>query len=262
MWPWPTWLNKVSEMIVKIDNLKKSFHHRMVLDGVSLEVHAGDLIALIGASGCGKSTFLRCLNGLETVDSGVAQIFNTQLTSPDEIGHKEFQRRSLEIRQKVGMVFQSFNLFPHLTILENMIKAPMVVGQIPRAAAEMRAHELLAKVGLSDRAFHYPDQLSGGQQQRAAIARALAMSPQILLYDEPTSSLDPALVNEVLRVMKQLDQEGMTQIVVTHEMRFARDVADKVVFLEHGKIVEMGPPEQIFGNPMDERTKNFLRHFQ
>lgn len=249
-------------MIVQIENLKKSFHHRAILDGVSLEVHEGDLIALIGPSGCGKSTFLRCINGLETIDSGSAQIFDTVLHSPHEIGQKEFNRRSQHVRQKVGMVFQNFNLFPHLSILENLIKAPQVVAQIPKAAAIVRAHELLAKVGLADRAHHYPDQLSGGQQQRAAIARALAMSPQILLYDEPTSSLDPALVNEVLRVMKQLDQEGMTQIVVTHEMRFARDVADKVVFLEHGRIVEMGPPEQIFGNPKDERTKNFLRHFQ
>lgn len=249
-------------MIVKIENLKKSFHNRPILDGVSLNVERGDLIALIGPSGCGKSTFLRCINGLEFVDSGKAQIFDTVLHSPSEIGQKEFNRRSLEVRQKVGMVFQSFNLFPHLTILENLIKAPQVVSKIHKSSAEARAHELLSKVGLADRAYHYPDQLSGGQQQRAAIARALAMSPQILLYDEPTSSLDPALVNEVLRVMKQLDQEGMTQIVVTHEMRFARDVADKVVFLEHGKIVEMGPPDQIFGNPLEERTKNFLRHFQ
>lgn len=248
-------------MIVKIENLVKSFQHRSVIDGISLDVKEGDLIALIGPSGCGKSTLLRCLNGLETIDSGKAQIFDTVLSSPAEIGQKEFQRRSLAIRQKVGMVFQSFNLFPHLTILENIMKAPLVVSNMTKVAAEIRAKELLAKVGLSDRAYHFPDQLSGGQQQRAAIARALAMSPKILLYDEPTSSLDPALVNEVLLVMKQLDQEGMTQIVVTHEMRFARDVADKIVFLEHGSIVEMGPPDQIFGNPQDERTKSFLRHF-
>ena len=249
-------------MIVKIENLKKSFHHRSVLDGISLNVDAGDLIALIGPSGCGKSTFLRCINGLEVVDSGNLQIFGTELKSPVEIGQKEFLKRSLAVRQKVGMVFQSFNLFPHLSILENIIKAPMVVGGIERQIAEIRAHELLAKVGLGDKSSHFPDQLSGGQQQRAAIARALAMDPQILLYDEPTSSLDPALVNEVLRVMKQLDLEGMTQIVVTHEMRFARDVADIVVFLEQGRIVEMGTSEQVFGNPQEERTKNFLRHFQ
>ena len=248
-------------MIVKIDNVKKSFHNRLVLDGMSLDVAEGDLIALIGPSGCGKSTFLRCINGLETIDSGKAQIFDTILSSPSEIGLKEFQRRSLAIRQKVGMVFQSFNLFPHLTILENIIKAPMVVSNIDKRESEIRAKELLAKVGLADKAYHYPDQLSGGQQQRAAIARALAMSPRVLLYDEPTSSLDPALVNEVLLFMKDLDLEGMTQIVVTHEMRFARDVADKIVFIEHGSIVEMGPPDQIFGNPQDDRTKSFLRHF-
>jgi ABC-type polar amino acid transport system ATPase subunit len=248
-------------VILKIENLHKSFHNRVVIDGLSLNVQEGDLIALIGPSGCGKSTFLRCLNGLETMDSGKAQIIDTVLNSPAEIGQHEFHRRSLAIRQKVGMVFQSFNLFPHLTILENIIKAPLVVRKIDKASAEVKARELLTKVGLGDKAHHFPDQLSGGQQQRAAIARALAMSPSVLLYDEPTSSLDPALVNEVLLVMKQLDQEGMTQIVVTHEMRFARDVADKIVFIEHGKIVEMGPPDQIFGNPQNERTKNFLRHF-
>jgi polar amino acid transport system ATP-binding protein len=162
----------------------------------------------------------------------------------------------------MGMVFQSFNLFPHLTIMENLMKAPMVVSNVSSEEALTRARNLLTKVGLADKAQCYPDQISGGQQQRAAIARALAMTPQILLYDEPTSALDPELVQEVLRVMKQLDQEGMTQLVVTHEMRFARDVADKIVFLDKGKIVEMGSPEQIFGNPQDERTKNFLRHFQ
>jgi polar amino acid transport system ATP-binding protein len=249
-------------VIVKIENLKKSFHGRSVLDGISLDVNAGDLIALIGPSGCGKSTFLRCINGLEVVDSGNLHIFETELKAPSEIGHKEFLKRSLAVRQKVGMVFQSFNLFPHLSILENIIKAPMVVGGIEKDIAETRAHQLLTKVGLGDKSSHFPDQLSGGQQQRAAIARALAMDPKVLLYDEPTSSLDPALVNEVLRVMKQLDQEGMTQIVVTHEMRFARDVADIVVFLEQGRIVEMGTSDQIFGNPQEERTKNFLRHFQ
>ena len=249
-------------MILQIENLVKSFHDRIVLDGISLDVEAGDLIALIGPSGCGKSTFLRCLNGLEFIDSGNIRMFETVLNGPFEIGQKEFNRRSLAVRQKVGMVFQQFNLFPHLSILQNIIMAPQVVSKMNKSDAEARAHELLAKVGLGDKALHFPDQLSGGQQQRAAIARALAMSPQILLYDEPTSSLDPALVNEVLRVMKQLDQEGMTQIVVTHEMRFARDVADKVVFFEGGRIVEMGSSEQIFGNPTDERTKNFLRHFQ
>lgn len=248
-------------MVIKIRDLKKSFHERTVIDGISIDVSKGDLIAIIGPSGCGKSTLLRCINGLETSDSGAVEVFGTELKSPNEIGHKEFTRRSLTVRQKVGMVFQNFNLFPHLTILENLMKAPVVVSKIPKADAEKTARELLKKVGLADKAHSYPDQISGGQQQRAAIARALAMSPEILLYDEPTSALDPELVQEVLRVMKQLDSEGMTQLVVTHEMRFARDVSDKVVFVDKGRIVEAGTPEQVFGNPQDERTKNFLRHF-
>jgi ABC-type polar amino acid transport system ATPase subunit len=249
-------------MVINIQNLAKSFHHRSVLNGVSFDALKGDLIAIIGPSGCGKSTLLRCINGLESFDEGSAQIFDTELLSMDKIGHKEFNRRSLKIRQKVGMVFQNFNLFPHLTILENLMIAPKVVNKISKADAQVKAHELLSKVGLADKANSFPDQLSGGQQQRAAIARGLAMSPEILLYDEPTSALDPALVNEVLRVMKQLDQEGMTQIVVTHEMRFARDVADKIIFMDHGNIIEMGTPAEIFGNPKHEKTKNFLSHFQ
>jgi ABC-type polar amino acid transport system ATPase subunit len=248
-------------MVIKISDLKKAFHERTVIDGISIDVSKGDLIAIIGPSGCGKSTLLRCINGLESSDAGHVNVFGTELRSPNEIGQKEFTKRALTVRQKVGMVFQNFNLFPHLTILENLIKAPMVVGNISREDAEKRARELLKKVGLSDKAHSYPDQMSGGQQQRAAIARALAMNPEILLYDEPTSALDPELVQEVLRVMKQLDSEGMTQLVVTHEMRFARDVSDKVVFVDKGKIVEAGTPEQVFGNPQDERTKNFLRHF-
>lgn len=248
-------------MVIRIQDLKKSFHDRAVINGISIDVTKGDLIAIIGPSGCGKSTLLRCINGLETSDAGSIHVFDTELKSPTEIGNKEFTRRSLAVRQKVGMVFQSFNLFPHLTILENLIKAPVVVSKVPRADAEKTAKDLLRKVGLADKAHSYPDQMSGGQQQRAAIARALAMNPEILLYDEPTSALDPELVQEVLRVMKQLDSEGMTQLVVTHEMRFARDVADKIVFVDKGKIVEAGTPDQVFGNPQDDRTKNFLRHF-
>lgn len=248
-------------MVTTIQNVKKHFNGQPAVNGISLDVEEGDLVALIGHSGCGKSTLLRCINGLETVDEGQIQVFQTTLKSPEEIGEREFQRRAQAVRQQVGMVFQSFNLFPHLTVLENLMKAPRVVRKVPFEQAEMTALELLQKVGLADRADHYPEQLSGGQMQRAAIARALAMSPKILLYDEPTSALDPTLVNEVLRVMKQLDQEGMTQIVVTHEMRFARDVADRIVFIENGQIVEMGPPEQIFGNPVDERTRAFLRNF-
>lgn len=248
-------------MVAVIDNVSKSFHGRAVVDGISLEVAEGDLVAVIGPSGCGKSTLLRCINGLETIDSGYIRVFDHDLRSPAEIGHRAFHKAALGVRQNVGMVFQSFNLFPHLTILENMMKAPLVVAKMSPARAEEIARELLKKVGLEDKAARYPNELSGGQQQRAAIARALAMAPKIMLYDEPTSALDPTLVNEVLRVMKQLDQEGMTQIVVTHEMRFARDVADRVVFLDHGKIVEQGPPEQIFSKPQDPRTQEFLRHF-
>ncbi len=189
------------------------------------------------------------------------EILGVHLKSPRELGEGEYFKRAQSIRKQVGMVFQSFNLFPHLTVLENLIKAPMVVKGIAFEEAEAKAQELLVKVGLSDKAEHFPQQLSGGQQQRAAIARALAMSPQLMLYDEPTSALDPTLVHEVLRVMKQLDSEGMTQIVVTHEMKFARDVADRVVYLENGRIVEMGPPEKIFVNPDHESTRSFLRHF-
>lgn len=248
-------------MVVKIDKVIKQFHGRTVVNGISLEVERGDLVALIGPSGCGKSTLLRCVNGLETLDGGSIEVCSTVLKSPKDIGETELHRRAQAVRLKAGMVFQSFNLFPHLTVRENLARAPIVVKNIPRAQAEMRAEELLKKVGLIEKADQYPQQLSGGQQQRAAIARALAMSPELMLYDEPTSALDPTLVHEVLRVMKQLDQEGMTQIVVTHEMKFARDVADRVVYLENGRIVEMGPPEKIFTNPDHESTKNFLRHF-
>ncbi len=248
-------------MIVSIKDVQKTFQQRNVVDGISLNVEPGDLVALIGPSGCGKSTLLRCINGLETIDSGEIQIFHTKLRDPREIGASEFQRRALAIRQNVGMVFQSFNLFPHLTILQNIMKAPQVVGGNSPAAAEATARQLLRKVGLEEKADQYPLQLSGGQQQRAAIARALAMAPKIMLYDEPTSALDPMLVDEVLRVMKQLDVEGMTQIVVTHEMRFARDVADRIVYIEEGKIVEMGTPDEIFANPKNERLKSFLRRF-
>jgi polar amino acid transport system ATP-binding protein len=250
-------------LVVRIQNVLKRFHERPAVDGVSLDVNEGDLVALIGPSGCGKSTLLRCINGLEAVDEGRIDVLGTTLCSPREIGAREFQRRALRVRRDVGMVFQSFNLFPHLTIFENVMKAPRVVRGLGMNAAMEAAHALLVKVGLGDKAERYPEQLSGGQQQRAAIARALAMAPKILLYDEPTSALDPTLVQEVLRVMKQLDQDGMTQIVVTHEMRFARDVADRIAFVENGRIVEIGVPEQIFGGgAVDERTRDFLRHFQ
>jgi polar amino acid transport system ATP-binding protein len=247
--------------VLSISSVEKCFDDKNVVDGISFEVEEGDLIALIGPSGCGKSTLLRCINGLETLDSGAIRVFNTTLKSISEIGEKNFADRAQVVRQKTGMVFQSFNLFPHLTILQNMMKAPQVVLKQDSETAEKTSLGLLKKVGLDGKENHFPSQLSGGQQQRVAIARALAMAPKIMLYDEPTSALDPTLVDEVLKVMKQLDAEGMTQIVVTHEMRFARDVADRIAYIEHGQIVEMGPPEQIFSNPRDERTRNFLRHF-
>jgi polar amino acid transport system ATP-binding protein len=248
-------------VVVTIESAFKQFHKRTVVDKISLQVEEGDLVALIGPSGCGKSTLLRCVNGLETLDGGAINVLGTELKNPAVIGDGEFNKRALTVRQHAGMVFQSFNLFPHLTVLENLVKAPVVVKRSNRGEAERAAHDLLNKVGLADKWDHYPHELSGGQQQRAAIARALAMSPKLMLYDEPTSALDPTLVHEVLRVMKQLDIEGMTQIVVTHEMKFARDVADRVVYLENGRIVEMGSPEKIFTSPDHESTRNFLRHF-
>jgi polar amino acid transport system ATP-binding protein len=248
---------------VTVNGLHKSFHNHPVLKGIDLEVAPRELTVLIGPSGCGKSTFLRCLNCLEVFDQGKVSIGEIALerSSPQAPLDGQFHAKARELRISVGMVFQSFNLFPHLTVLENIIKAPMVVKNTPRELAEATARELLEKVGLSTHLHHYPLQLSGGQQQRAAIARALAMAPKVMLYDEPTSALDPALVDEVLQVMQKLDEEGMTQIVVTHEMRFARDVANKIVYFEDGQIVEMAPPEQMFSTPSDERTRRFLKRY-
>lgn len=255
---WPLYLGG---MLISLKDIKKKFNQENVLNGISFDVEEGDLVALIGPSGCGKSTLLRCLNGLECLDSGCVQINGTTLMGPSDIGESEFQLRAQGLRQIVGMVFQNFNLFPHLSVLENLMKAPMVVKGLDDAQAEQIARSLLDKVGLKEFGQKYPNELSGGQQQRAAIARALAMNPKVLLYDEPTSALDPALVDEVLRVMKQLDIDGMTQIIVTHEMRFARQVADKIIYLEEGRIVEMGPPDEIFTHPKDDRTRQFLKHY-
>lgn len=256
-------MSSTNPVVISVTDLHKSFHHNQVLRGVDLQVEARELTVLIGPSGCGKSTFLRCLNCLEVMDQGRITIGGITL----ERRHKsqalsnDFHAKTRTLRTNVGMVFQSFNLFPHLTTLENVMRPPMVVKGLTEATAKARALDLLGKVGLASHANHYPSQLSGGQQQRAAIARALAMEPQVMLYDEPTSALDPGLVDEVLNVMKQLDEEGMTQIVVTHEMRFARDVADKVVYFEGGNIVESGPPSRIFSSPSDERTRKFLRKY-
>lgn len=248
---------------VAVEDLHKAFHGNPVLRGIDLEVAPRELTVLIGPSGCGKSTFLRCLNCLEIFDSGKIRIGGIELERATEQTplDRQFNRKVRELRIHVGMVFQSFNLFPHLTVLENVVKAPLVVKGVSQGQAEALAADLLAKVGLSTHLHHYPSQLSGGQQQRAAIARALAMQPRVMLYDEPTSALDPGLVDEVLLVMQKLDEEGMTQIVVTHEMRFARDVADKIVFFEAGQVVEVGPPEQMFSAPQDPRTRSFLKNF-
>ena len=224
---------------VRVNNLHKSFGRLEVLRGIDLEVREGEVVCLIGPSGSGKSTFLRCLNFLETPTSGEVEVD----------GH---------IRENIGMVFQQFNLFPHLNVLDNITMAPLDRKKLDKAAAEQKARALLERVGLADKASVYPAQLSGGQQQRVAIARALAMDPDIMLFDEPTSALDPEMVGEVLAVMRQLADGGMTMVVVTHEMGFAREVADRVIFMDEGVIVEQGDPADIFANPREKRTIDFL----
>ena len=245
--------------LIVVENVRKAFHGEPALRGVSFEVAASHLTVIIGPSGCGKSTLLRCMNGLEAFDEGRVRIGAVAIERYGGARPQDWTAQLRRLREEVGMVFQSFNLFPHLTALENIIKAPMVVQGHRREEAEARARALLAKVGLEDRAGHYPAQLSGGQQQRAAIARALAMSPKVMLYDEPTSALDPSLVQEVLQIMRQLHTEGMTQVVVTHEMRFAREAADTILMLHAGELIEMGPPDALFGAPRDPRTREFLR---
>ncbi len=235
--------------------LCKTFHGRKVLKDVDFEAGPGELIVIVGRSGCGKSTLLRCLNGLELFDAGSIRFGDLVLDS----GHGDRTIRAL--RANFGMVFQSFNLFPHLDLLGNLVAAPMIVKGMSRKEAEAVALPLLEKVGLSGHARHYPGQMSGGQQQRAAIARALAMSPTVMLYDEPTSALDPWLVDEVFDVMRTLNAEGMTQVVVTHETRFAREVAREIVFMEDGRVVEKGPPGQIFNHPRDPRTIKYMSKF-
>jgi cystine transport system ATP-binding protein len=245
--------------MIAVESLVKSYNSNRVLHGIDHEQKPGEAVVLIGPSGCGKSTFLRCLNMLEIADSGRITIDGVTIEGgrlPATSLEREQQR---QLRMRAGMVFQSFNLFPHLTVLQNIIEAPTVVKGVPQEQAEALARQLLAKVGLENKAEAYPLQLSGGQQQRVAIARALAMEPRVMLFDEPTSALDPELRDEVLRVMRQLAEEGMTMIVVTHEMQFARDMADRILFFDNGVVAESGPPEQIFGNPQHERTKEFVR---
>jgi polar amino acid transport system ATP-binding protein len=250
-----------AEPIVQIIDVHKSFGPLQVLRGIDMDVARGEVVCILGPSGSGKSTLLRCINHLEQVTGGRI------LVDGKLIGYREHSGRLHELgpadlsrqRREIGMVFQRFNLFPHLSVLNNIAQAPQLVRKEPREAAELRARELLELVGLSDKIAAFPHQLSGGQQQRVAIARALAMHPKLMLFDEPTSALDPELVGEVLAVMRRLATGGMTMIVVTHEIEFAREVADRVIFMDGGVVVEQGPPEQILDQPRQERTRVFLK---
>ena len=236
--------------MLSVQELHKSFDGVEVLRGVSAEIDKGDVVCIIGPSGSGKSTFLRCLNRMEQPDSGKIILDGVELTAKKV----DLDRQ----RQKMGMVFQQFNLFPNMTVLRNLTLAPTLLKKTPRAEAEAKAMELLERVGLADRAGEYPDRLSGGQKQRIAIVRALCMEPEVMLFDEPTSALDPEMVGEVLDVMKKLAENGMTMVVVTHEMGFAREVADRVLFMDEGQIVEENTPEALFGNPQSPRLQSFL----
>ena len=236
--------------MIKVKDLHKSFNGRMVLNGIDEEIDDGEVVVVIGPSGSGKSTFLRCLNKLETPDSGEVWIDDIQIN-----GHKINVNH---VRQKMGMVFQHFNLFPHLTVQKNITLAPVKLKKMTQEEADEKAKELLRIVGLEEKAGAYPKQLSGGQQQRIAIARSLAMEPEIMLFDEPTSALDPEMVGEVLEVMRRLAKSGMTMVIVTHEMGFAREVGSRILFMDEGKILEKGSPEEIFDNPSNDRTRSFL----
>ena len=236
--------------MISVKNLRKSFHGTEVLKGITTEIDRGDVVCIIGPSGSGKSTFLRCLNRLETPDSGEILLDGVDLM--DRKTDLDRQRR------KMGMVFQQFNLFPHMSILKNLTVSPMMLKKTPQAEAEAKAMQLLERVGLADRAKDYPAQLSGGQKQRVAIVRALCMEPEVMLFDEPTSALDPEMVGEVLDVMRELAESGMTMVVVTHEMGFAREVGNRVLFMDGGVIMEENAPAELFGNPQSERLKTFL----
>ena len=246
------------EIVVKVEHLQKYFGKNHVLKGVDLEVHKGEVVVLIGPSGSGKSTFLRCLNFLEDPTTGEISVGGVHVTCGSH--GSRFKQDVHEIRMKCGRVFQEFNLFPHKDATENVTEGPILVKRQKKDEAERKAHELLTKVGLAERMDFFPSQLSGGQKQRVAIARAMAMDPVLMLFDEPTSALDPELIGEVLKVMKDLASQGMTMIVVSHEMGFSRDVADRVVYMDDGYFIEEGPPSEVFFHPKDDRTKRFLRH--
>ncbi|MFP4977761.1 amino acid ABC transporter ATP-binding protein [Paenibacillus sp. CN-4] len=237
---------------LSIRNLQKQYGTNVILRGVDIDVHAKEVIVIIGPSGSGKSTLLRCINGLESINGGEVFIDDQKI---------EYTPQSMQkVRQRIGMVFQSYNLFPHMTVMENLLLAPMKVQGRSKAEVLPQARALLDQVGLLDKADSYPAQLSGGQQQRVAIARSLVMNPEVLLFDEVTSALDPERVRDVLDVMKDLAARGTTMLIVTHEMGFGRDVGDRIIFMDQGVIVEQGPPEQVFGNPQEERTRQFLRN--
>lgn len=244
--------------MISITELHKQFQHLHVLKGISLNVDKGKVIVIIGPSGSGKTTLLRCLNALEIPTSGTVRIGEVKLDFSQKVERSQLPL----LRKQTGMVFQNYNLFPHMTALENVMEGPVTVKKESKEKARAKASTLLAKVGLGDKLDHYPAQLSGGQQQRVGIARALAMDPHVMLFDEPTSALDPELVGEVLKVMKELALEGMTMVVVTHEMGFAREVADEVIFMDQGVVVEQGSPEQLFTQPREVRTRQFLQHLK
>ncbi len=251
------------EQILSVSHISKSFDGNEVLHDISLEVNRGEVIAVIGPSGSGKSTLLRCINQLERIDQGSISVCGETMVETDAARRAVYRDKDVlrKIRLRVGLVFQNFNLFPHFSVLRNITEAPMQVLGQSQQEADANARDLLAKMGLSDKADAYPYQLSGGQQQRVSIARALALRPELLFFDEPTSALDPELIGEILKVLRQLAEEKMTMVIVTHEMAFARDVADRVIFMDHGDIMEQGTPEEIFNGPRSERMQAFLAHF-
>lgn len=246
-------MNNATQPIVRMQQLNKHFGSLHVLNNIDLEIVPGEVVVVIGASGSGKSTLIRCINGLEEFQSGSLVVDSNEL-----LPHGKSGKALQTIRTEVGMVFQQFNLFPHLSVRDNITLAPMKVRGWSRQDAQETAQRLLARVGIADQADKYPSQLSGGQQQRVALARALAMEPRLMLFDEPTSALDPEMIGEVLDAMRELAKEGMTMVIVTHEMSFAREVADRVIFIHKGEITEQGPPEQLFDTPQHERTQSFL----
>ncbi len=248
----------MTEPIIKVRSLHKYFGPLHVIQGVDLDVDQGEVVVIIGPSGGGKSTFLRCLNFLEEPSAGTVEVDKIEINAEGSL--RQQRKRIRELRQKAGMVFQQFNLFPHMTALENIIEAPMTVKGLSKKEATTKAEELLSWVGLSEKRDEYPSRLSGGQQQRVAIARALCMEPKIMLFDEPTSALDPELIAEVVEVMERLADQGMTMVVVTHELHFAQDVSDRVILMADGGWAEVAPPNELFTNPKEERTRQFLAH--